>query len=254
MLHSGSLSIGHHSGLIIRKTCEGIYPTGLKHPDNKIYLMPDSELHSSSCERVWSSICNAGNFGFANRLFLGLMVQKALNETIRDCSFQMVYDSPHNFIWKKDLGGLTRYLHRKGACSADGMEAMEGTPFEYYGEPVMIPGSMGSSSYLLYGKGNESSLCSASHGAGRLLSRGQAVHGKEEDFQEFMKKFHIVTPLDPNRNDVIGRTDILKKWEASIKEEAPYAYKDIHAIVKVHEEHNIAGMVARLEPVMTVKG
>ena len=60
------------------------------------------------------------------------------------------------------MEGRNYFIHRKGACSARGMEGMEGTPFAYYGEPVMIPGSMGSSSYLLRGMGNPQSLWSAS--------------------------------------------------------------------------------------------
>lgn len=165
----------------------------------------------------------------------------------------LLYDSPHNFIWKVEMEGRNYFIHRKGACSARGMEGMEGTPFAYYGEPVMIPGSMGSSSYLLRGMGNPQSLWSASHGAGRRLSRGEAIHGNDREFKEFMKKFHIVTPIDPDRSDLKGRNDILKKWEETIRSEAPYAYKDIHQVVKVHEEHGMAGLVARMEPVFTVK-
>ena len=166
---------------------------------------------------------------------------------------KLLYDSPHNFIWEKESEGRKSYIHRKGACSARGMAEMEGTPFAYYGEPVMIPGSMGSSSYLLRGMGNPDALWSASHGAGRRLSRGEAIHGSDREFQEFMKKFHIVTPIDPNRSDLKGRNDILKKWEESLRSEAPYAYKDIDKVVKVHADHGMAGLVARMEPVFTIK-
>ena len=86
---------------------------------------------------------------------------------------KLLYDSPHNFIWKEEMEGRNYFIHRKGACSARGMEGMEGTPFAYYGEPVMIPGSMGSSSYLLRGMGNPQSLWSASHGAGRRAFQGR---------------------------------------------------------------------------------
>lgn len=97
---------------------------------------------------------------------------------------------------------------------------MAGTPYEYYGEQVMIPGSMGSSSYLLCGTGNPENLWSASHGAGRSLSRGEAIHGRNDLFHAFMERFHIVSPIDPNRNDLKSRKDILKKWEESIRSEA----------------------------------
>ena len=68
-----------------------------------------------------------------------------------------------------------------------------------------------------------------------------------------MEKFHIITPIDPNRMDIKGRKDILKKWEESIRAEAPYAYKDINEVIAVHTEHNMAALVARLEPIFTVK-
>ncbi len=130
---------------------------------------------------------------------------------------------------------------------------MEGTEFAYYGEPVMIPGSMGSSSYLLRGLGSADALWSASHGAGRKKSRGDAMKGNDEAFRQFMEKFHVVTPIDPDRNDLKGRADILKKWEEAIRAEAPYAYKDIDEVIAVHTAHDMAAPVARLEPVLTVK-
>ena len=130
---------------------------------------------------------------------------------------------------------------------------MEGTAFSWYGEPVMIPGSMGSSSYLLRGLGNPDCLWSASHGAGRKKSRGDAIKGNDEAFREFMEKFHIITPIDPERPDLKGRADILKKWEEAVRAEAPYAYKDIDGVIAVHAAHGMAAPVARMEPVFTVK-
>ena len=180
-------------------------------------------------------------------------LQNAVENRVHPFDMKLLYDSPHNFIWEKESEGRKSYIHRKGACSARGMAEMEGTPFAYYGEPVMIPGSMGSSSYLLRGMGNPDALWSASHGAGRRLSRGEAIHGSDREFQEFMKKFHIVTPIDPNRSDLKGRSDILKKWEESLRSEAPYAYKDIDKVVKVHADHGMAVLVARMEPVFTIK-
>lgn len=253
MIHTGSLTIGHQSGRINQMITKGLYPRGIPHPDNGIYLLPER----GGMDREWRRFCdttrNAANFGFANRLFLGLMLQNAVENTVRAFGMKLLYDSPHNFIWEREAEGRKYYIHRKGACSARGMEEMEGTPFAYYGEPVMIPGSMGSSSYLLRGMGNPDALWSASHGAGRKLSRGEAIHGSDEKFQEFMKKFHVITPIDPNRSDLKGRSDILKKWEESIRSEAPYAYKDIDKVVKVHENHEMAGLVARMEPLFTVK-
>ena len=251
MIHSGSLTIGHHSGLINRKICEAVYPKGV--PENKIYLIPENGQMQENWNRFQDTTNNAANFGFANRLFLGLMLGKAIGEVVGRCNFELLYDSPHNFIWNREMDGETHYIHRKGACCARGMEEMTGTPFAYYGEPVMIPGSMGSSSYLLRGLGSPDSLWSASHGAGRRLSRGEAIHGSDKEFEEFMRKFHVITPIDPERSDLKGRRDILKKWEETIRAEAPYAYKDIDAVVQVHEQHGMAKIVARMEPIFTVK-
>lgn len=253
MIHTGSLSIGHQSGRINRLITQGLYPRGVPHPKNGIYLLPHKDETDSDFKRFWNTTANAANFGFANRLFLGLMLQQGISNVVRPYEMKLLYDSPHNFIWKKEINGRECFLHRKGACQARGMEEMAGTPFAYYGEPVMIPGSMGSSSYLLKGRGNEDALWSASHGAGRRLSRGEAIHGNDQEFKAFMERFHIVTPIDPDSNDLKGRKDILKKWEEAIRSEAPYAYKDIDQVVKVHEEHRMAGMVARMEPVFTIK-
>ena len=251
MIHTGSLMIGHHSGLLNRRIGQVSYPSGLAHPDNKIY--PISEADTAAWNRFWSACANAANFGFANRLFLGFMIQDVFTGVLGQCHMELLYDAPHNYIWKKQLDGETHYIHRKGACCASGCEEMEGTEFAYYGEPVMIPGSMGSFSYLLRGLGNPDALWSASHGAGRKKSRGDAIKGNEEAFRRFMERFHIITPIDPTRSDLRGRADIMRKWEESIKAEAPYAYKDIDQVIAVHTDHQMAALVARLEPIFTVK-
>lgn len=253
MLHAGSLTIGHHSGLLNRRICQDIYPAGLAHPENKIYPIPEAGAVPDAWNRFRSASGNAANFGFANRLFLGFMIQDVFTDVLGECEMNLLYDAPHNYIWKKRIGCEEYYIHRKGACCAGGCEEMEGTEFAYYGEPVMIPGSMGSSSYLLRGLGNPNSLWSASHGAGRKKSRGDAIRGNDEAFRQFMQKFHIITPIDPARNDLKGRADILKKWEESIRAEAPYAYKDIDEVIAVHTAHDMAAPVARLEPIFTVK-
>ena len=68
-----------------------------------------------------------------------------------------------------------------------------------------------------------------------------------------MERFHIITPIDPARSDLKGRADILKKWEESIRAEAPYAYKDIDGVIAVHKMNDMAAPVARMEPIFTVK-
>jgi tRNA-splicing ligase RtcB len=254
MIHTGSVTIGHHSGMYFREIVKNIYPGNLKHPDNGIFILPESDKYLKEWDMFWSLLSNAANFAFANRLFLGLMVNKALTNTIGEFDFKLLYDAPHNLVWKEEIDGKPYFLHRKGACPSRGMSQMAGTKFEYYGEPVFIPGSMGSSSFILAGLGNRQSLFSSSHGAGRGLSRGKAIKADDTAFRDFINRFKVITPIDPNRPDIKNRPDILKKWEDEIKAEAPYAYKEITPIIQTHVDNRMAKVVARLEPIITVKG
>jgi len=70
---------------------------------------------------------------------------------------------------------------------------------------------------------------------------------------EFMKRFHVITPIDPKRPDIAGRADILKKWEENIKSEAPYAYKDIGDVIKAQTDNNVVAIVAEVQPILTIK-
>ncbi len=254
MIHTGSVMIGHHSGMYFRKIVKDIYPNSIKHPENSIFILPQSDKFYNEWSMFWSLLSNAANFAFANRLFLGLMINKALTETIGEFDFKLLYDAPHNLVWKEEIDGKPYFLHRKGACPSRGMHQMAGTNFEYYGEPVFIPGSMGSSSFILAGLGNRQSLFSSSHGAGRNLSRGKAIKVDDVAFRDFIGRFKVITPIDPKRPDIKSRPDILKKWEDEVKAEAPYAYKEITPIIKTHVDNSMAKVVARLEPVLTVKG
>jgi tRNA-splicing ligase RtcB len=113
---------------------------------------------------------------------------------------------------------------------------------------------MGSSSYVLAGLGNPEALWSASHGAGRRLSRGEALKGNNAEFEEFMRTYRVVTPVDFNRQDLRQRPDIIARKLDEIKTEAPYAYKDVGAVVETLSQAGIAKPVAELRPMMTIKG
>jgi tRNA-splicing ligase RtcB len=126
-------------------------------------------------------------------------------------------------------------------------------PFRYTGHPVIIPGSMGASSYVLAGAGNRAALESACHGAGRSISRGKAVHAAPE-LVATLDKLRVVTPIDPRAPEIRLRRDILARHEERIREEAPYAYKDVTPVVATVEDAHIARRVARLWPLLTVKG
>jgi tRNA-splicing ligase RtcB len=254
MVHSGSLSIGHHCGSHFRDVLRNVYPTSLRAPANGIFLLPEGERHREVTRLFWDAMSNAANFAFVNRLFLALMAIKALKDTCGAFDVSMLYDAPHNLVWREQLDGKDVFLHRKGACPARGFEAMEDTPFAYYGEPVLVPGSMGASSFVLAGRGNPEALWSASHGAGRAMSRGDALRGNDDAFRKFMRDFRVVTPVDLRRPDIQMRRDIVDKKLEDIKKEAPFAYKGIGAVIRTITAAGMAQPVAELTPLMTVKG
>lgn len=254
MVHTGSVSIGHLCGGYYRDVVREIYPPRLKHPHNGIFVLPQGGAHREKASLFWDALHNAANFAFANRLFLALMALASLRKVTGETAFSLLYDAPHNLVWRERQGGEEVILHRKGACPARGFDAMAGTPFAYQGEPVLVPGSMGASSYILVGQGHPGSLSSASHGAGRTLSRGAAIKGHEDEFREFLASFRVVTPVDLRRPDVRARQDIVSKKLEEIKQEAPYAYKGIGPVVQTLTDAGIARPVAELRPLLTIKG
>jgi tRNA-splicing ligase RtcB len=167
-------------------------------------------------------------------------------------SARLVYDAPHNLVWEPE-DGSQRYLHRKGATVAPGPDPFE-SPFAYTGHPVIIPGSMGASSWVLRGEGNAGALQSACHGAGRCLTRGRSAHVADDVYARAMEALRVVTPIDPRSPAVRTRRDILAKYHQRLKEEAPFAYKPITPVVQTVEDAGVARRVARVWPLVTVKG
>jgi tRNA-splicing ligase RtcB len=113
---------------------------------------------------------------------------------------------------------------------------------------------MGAASYLLAGAGNTDALCSACHGAGRSLSRGKSRHVDERTYEQTFERLRVVAPIDPTAPDVRLRRDVLAEYHDRLKEEAPYAYKDITPVVQTVEEASVARRVARMWPLLTIKG
>ena len=253
MVHTGSVSIGHLCGNYYRDVVKEIYPKNLKYPANGIFILPQGEQHQKQTNLFWDAMHNAANFAFANRMFLALMALTGLNKICGDTNFPLLYDAPHNLVWKESIEDKEVFIHRKGACPAYGLQQMKNTAFEYYGQPVMVPGSMGSSSFILAGQGKQDSLYSASHGAGRALSRGKTLKGYDKEFHDFIHNFRIVTPVDFRRADIKMRQDIYDKKLNEIKQEAPYAYKGIGPIIQTLHGAGIASPVAELQPIMTIK-
>ena len=238
MVHTGSLMIGSLCGGIYRQMVRDLYPDQLRHPANGIFILPEAAPQAAV---FWDWLHSAANFAFANRMFLALTALRGLHEVCGEGESSLLYDAPHNLVWREG----DAYIHRKGACPARGAEGFDG-----YGEPVLVPGSMGASSFILAGRGNAEALCSASHGAGRQLSRGQAVHHDEKQFQEFLDNFRVVTPVDFRRL----RPDVLREKLADLKQEAPFAYKGIGPVIQTLDQAGIARPVAEVRPLMTVKG
>ncbi|MDF1663742.1 MAG: RtcB family protein [Planctomycetota bacterium] len=244
MVHSGSLNVGHLCGSFYRNECKRIYPSSLKYPSNGIFPLPNK---APEYKTFWTALHNAANFAFVNRFFLGLMVKRVLTEQFGALEMPLLYDSPHNLAWATEQ---QKYLHRKGACPAGGLDT---GPFQWHGEPVMVPGSMGSPSFILEGQGQEEALFSASHGAGRKLSRGHALKHDDREFKSFLASSHVITPVDPNRADLRGRRDIQQKYYDDLKKEAPFAYKDVYPVVNTLKDSGVASPVAEMQPLLTLK-
>jgi tRNA-splicing ligase RtcB len=162
----------------------------------------------------------------------------------------LVYDVTHNMAKFETHQGKRLWVHRKGATRAFGAERMVATIFAQTGQPIITPGSMGTASFLLVGTGDsEESLCSVNHGAGRVMSRSAALgrgrrgkkHGagliSDEQFRRSMEGIKLIAG-DRRR----------------IKEEAPGAYKDIDEVVRIVVACGWAKPVARMVPLVVLKG
>ncbi len=250
MIHTGSVSIGYPASGYAQLLLREIFPKSIPLPQNGILPLPTSGKYRAAFEAVQQAIANAANFAYGNRLFLSMLLRRIFEEALGDRAFKLLWDSGHNLVWQDG----DDFIHRKGATPARGIEAMAGTPFAWTGEPVLIPGSMGASSYILRGNGDARSMSSASHGAGRAMSRGHAMKASDAEFQRFMRDFKIITPIDPRDPKLRGRQDIVQKWEEHIKQEAPWAFKEIAPVIDTQTQAGLVGAVVELEPLFTVKG
>ncbi len=229
VVHSGSLDFGQRVGSQARETLAG----------SRLFAEDDPRF-----ARYRDGHANAVNAAFVNRFFLGLMAVEAVSRTLgRKLGHRLVYDAPHNTIWQD--GAIWR--HRKGACPAGGPGFQAGSPYEWLGEPVILPGSMGDGSWLLRGLGHTDALASSAHGAGRKLSRGDARRTSEG-----IGALRVVGPVA--REDLRTRPDVLAELDGRLREEAPSAYRPIEAVVEPMEQAGMVARVARIRPVVTVKG
>jgi tRNA-splicing ligase RtcB len=188
-------------------------------------------------------MCAAANFGWSNRQAITHHVRRVFARLLDGAALRVVYDVAHNTAKVERFGDVTLCVHRKGATRALGPSEAE-TPAAYrgVGQPVFIPGSMGTASYVLVGNdaSRSISLGSACHGAGRTMSRGAARRRVEGWALRHELEASGVAVRCPSNT--------------GLAEEAPLAYKDVERVVDVVHRVGIARKVARLRPIGVVKG
>ena len=240
MAHTGSVAIGHLVGGHFGDLARSLHPADLPKPVAGFHPLPVDGALGHHGRAYLSAMGNGANFAVVNRLLLTLMAQRALAEaTGRALAARLVYDAPHNLIWSNGAD----HLHRKGTTPAGADMADAEFPD---GHPVIVPGSMGASSYLLKGCGNPACLCSAPHGAGRVQARGEGRKGNASEIDAL----RVVTKADITRL----RRDVAEERIKDLLEEAPSVYKDIGPVVRTVSDAGVATPVARMRPLLTIKG
>lgn len=240
VIHSGSLDFGQRIGTATKERAK------LGSNVGGDWRIISRETQSQLYRRYLNGHANAVNAAFANRFFIALAAVEAVARTLgHEIGHHLVYDAPHNTVWAS--GEIVR--HRKGACPARGVGAMDANPYEWFGEPVILPGSMGDGTWLLAGCGAVGFLESAAHGAGRKLSRQEARSRSHTS-----NDLRVVGPIDPQSPTLRSRQDILGEVRARLNEEAPGAYKSIDCVVAPMVEAGMVTKVAKIEPLITVKG
>jgi tRNA-splicing ligase RtcB len=244
-IHCGSRGLGHQIGTdYLRLMVEAAPAYGLTLPDRELACAP---LRSELGQRYLGAMRAAINCALANRQILTHLVRQVFASVVPKAQMPLLYDVSHNTckLEQHRIDGELRelFVHRKGATRAFGPghpdvpEALRSV-----GQPVLIGGSMGTSSYVLAGVPASKSLAfaSACHGAGRAMSRHEAS-----------KHWNDRQVVD----DLAARGIIVKSASSrGIAEEAPGAYKDVAAVVDAADEAGLARKVARLQPLICVKG
>jgi tRNA-splicing ligase RtcB (3'-phosphate/5'-hydroxy nucleic acid ligase) len=244
MIHCGSRGLGHQVASDFIAIMENAYGTkGL--PDRELINAP---VRSRLGQEYYVSMCSAVNYAFANRQMIAHWVRDVFARVMGSSEgMRQIYDVCHNVakIERHAVGGREREvcIHRKGATRSFGPGRPE-IPEVYraHGQPVLIPGSMGTASYLLVGtaEAEDLSFSSTAHGAGRVMSRHEAL-----------RRFRG----EKIRDDLRQRGIELQStsWKG-VAEEASEAYKDVDEVVRVSHEVGLGCMVARLVPVGVMKG
>jgi tRNA-splicing ligase RtcB len=245
MIHCGSRGLGHQIGTeFLKKMAVSAAQYGIELPDRELACAP---ITSDVGEEYLGAMRAAINCALANRQILTDRVRQVFQDVLPRAQLSVLYDVSHNTCKVEEHrteNGMRRlYVHRKGATRAFGPGHPDiPEPLRAVGQPVLIGGSMGTASYILAGTRESEALAfgSACHGAGRAMSRHQA-----------MRTWHGRNVVD----NLVARGIIVKSPSMrGIAEEAPDAYKDIAAVVDAADAAKLARKVARVEPLICIKG
>ena len=249
LIHCGSRGFGHQVCSDYLRISEGaLRKYNISLPDRELACVPNTSEEGESYRKAMFA---ALNFAWSNRQMITHWTRKSFERVFKksesDLGMNLVYDVAHNIakVEKHKIDGKEKsvVVHRKGATRAFPANRDE-IPQKYrdLGQPVLIPGSMGTGSWILLGKPNSMNLSfgSTAHGAGRMMSRSRA---RREYTEEQVKK---------SLND--KGIFIKSLTRDGIVEETPEAYKDVDAVVNVSHELGIATKVAKLVPIGVIKG
>ncbi|MBI4987590.1 MAG: RtcB family protein [Rhodocyclales bacterium] len=244
-IHCGSRGLGHQIGTeFLREMLIAAPAAGIELPDRELACAP---LASPLGQRYLGAMRAAINCALANRQILTHLTRDAFRKVLPDARLPLLYDVSHNTCKEEShvVEGRKRrlFVHRKGATRAFGPGHPElPAEFREAGQPVLIGGSMGTGSYILSGlaTGMERAFSSACHGAGRAMSRHEAT-----------RRWQGRAIVD----ELAGRGILIRSPSLrGVAEEAPLAYKDVSAVVDAADAAGLARKVARLEPLVCVKG
>jgi len=244
-IHCGSRGLGHQIGTeYLRDMLGAAQAAGIVLPDRELACAP---IKSDIGQRYLGAMRAAINCALANREILGHIVRRVFAHYFPDRDLSLLFDVSHNTckVEPHTVDGKNRllFVHRKGATRAFG-PGHESLPpaLRPVGQPVLIGGSMGTGSYILAGEasGEQKAFSSACHGAGRAMSRHAALkQWSGRKVQDDLAAKGIVVRSPSTRG---------------IAEEAPGAYKDVGAVVAAAENAGLARRVARLRPLVCIKG
>jgi tRNA-splicing ligase RtcB len=249
IIHTGSRGLGHQvCDDYIKVMLQAAAKFGIELPDRQLCCAP---ITSDEGRRYWAAMACAANFAFANRQMITHWVRKTLERVMRmgpkQLQLDLIYDVCHNIAKFEDheVDGRRRKVcvHRKGATRAFPPHHTD-IPEDYrdIGQPVLIPGDMGRCSYVLVGteKALTDTFGSTCHGAGRVMSRGQARKAA---------RGRIISRELEDRGIIVRSAG-----RATIVEEMSEAYKDVTDVVDVVHHAGIGKKVAKLVPMGVIKG